>query len=254
MKINQNFSNRYSRQISLPEIGLKGQKKLLAAKVLVIGAGGLGSPAAFYLAAAGIGTIGLVDNDLVELSNLQRQTLHTTADLSRQKTVSAAEKLHALNPDTIVRKHNQRFTSLSGVQLVREYDFIIDATDNFQSKFLIADICHDVHKPYSHGGILKFLGQTMTVIPGKTACYRCIFEQPPLEKDDSTPRGPLGAVPGVIGTIQATEAIKYILGIGNLLTNRMLVYDALEMNFRVISTRQNMNCPLCSKTRQEKTK
>ncbi len=248
-KIISGDKSRFARQISMPAIGIKGQRKLRAARILIIGAGGLGSPAAFYLAAAGVGTIGLVDNDLVELSNLQRQILHTTADLSRQKTVSAAEKLHALNPDIIIRKHNQRFSPLNAVQLVKQYDFVIDATDNFQSKFMIANICHAARIPYSHGGVLDFLGQTMTVIPGKTACYRCIFQQPPEEDKNGIQRGPLGVVPGVIGTIQATEAIKYILNIGDMLTNRILVYDALKMDFRILKIKSNKRCPLCGKGR-----
>lgn len=246
-KIISRSNGRYAKQISLPAIGPGGQKKLQAARILIIGAGGLGSPAALYLAAAGIGSIGLVDNDLVELSNLQRQILHTTADLSRQKTISAAEKLHALNPDIIIRKHNQRFSPLNAIQLVKQYDIVIDATDNFQSKFLIADTCHETHIPYSHGGILEFLGQTMTVIPGKTACYRCIFQQPPEENKNEIPRGPLGAVPGVIGTIQAMEAIKYVLGIGNLLTNRLLVYESLSTSFREVKLKRNRYCPVCGR-------
>ncbi|OGV61256.1 MAG: adenylyltransferase [Lentisphaerae bacterium RIFOXYA12_FULL_48_11] len=246
-KILSGYKNRYARQISMPAIGLKGQKKMRTASILIIGAGGLGSPAAFYLASAGIGTIGLVDNDLVELSNLQRQILHTTADLSRQKTISAAEKLHALNPDITIRKHNQRFSPLNAIQLVKQYDFVIDATDNFQSKFLIADICHETRIPYNHGGVLEFLGQTMTVIPGKTACYRCIFQQPPEEHENAIPRGPLGTVPGVIGTIQAMEAIKYVLNIGNLLTNRLLVYESLSTSFRDVKLTRNRYCPVCGR-------
>jgi molybdopterin/thiamine biosynthesis adenylyltransferase len=254
MKKLERFKARYSRHISLPEIGLKGQRKLGNSKVLVIGAGGLGSPAAFYLAAAGIGTLGLVDNDQVELSNLQRQILHATADLGRPKVISASEKLRALNSDLVLRKHNLRFGPSNGVQLVKYYDFVIDATDNFDSKFLIADICHEARVPYSHGGILEFTGQTMTVIPGKTACYRCVFEEPPEETVRCMPRGPLGAVPGVIGTIQATEAIKFVLGIGSLLTNRFLVYDALSMDFRMLATKPNRDCPLCGKRNARKGK
>ncbi|MDD4872246.1 MAG: HesA/MoeB/ThiF family protein [Kiritimatiellae bacterium] len=254
MKNNSRLIERYSRHISLPEIGLKGQRKLMSAKVLVIGAGGLGSPACLYLAAAGVGTIGIVDDDRVDLSNLQRQIVHSTSDVGHNKTYSASRKLKALNPGVNIRKYNQRLNVSNSVKIIRDYDFVIDATDNFESKFLIADICHKTGTPYSHGGVFRFIGQTITVIPGKTACYRCIFEQPPKETDSSFPQGPLGTVPGVIGTIQATEAIKHILGIGNLLTNRMLVYDALEMSFRIINTKQNQFCPLCGKRKKEKIK
>jgi len=251
-KVKKNYkqSNRYSRQISLSEIGLKGQKKLLSARVLVIGAGGLGSPACLYLAATGIGTIGIVDDDRVELSNLQRQIVHSTSDVGCRKTDSAFNKLSTLNPDIKIRKYNQRLNVSNAARIIRSYDFVIDATDNFETKFLIADICHKTGKPYSHGGVFRFIGQTMTVIPGKTACYRCIFEQPPEDADNSIPQGPLGTVPGVIGTIQATEAIKYILGIGRLLTNHMLVYDSLGMNFRIIDMKQNKYCPLCGRRRK----
>lgn len=237
-------SQRYARQIALPEIGAAGQKRLLAGRVLLIGVGGLGSPAGYYLAAAGIGTLGLVDGDTLELSNLQRQIAHTTADLGRPKVESAARALAALNPDVRINKHNLRLSAENAPGLFKEYDFIIDATDNFESKFLIAGICHAAGKPYSHAGILKFIGQTLTVIPGKTACLRCVFgELPPGNKEP--PQGPLGAVPGVIGTIQATEAIKYLLGLGELLTNRLLTYDALRLQFRCVRINRNPACPQC---------
>lgn len=235
---------RYARQISLPEIGAAGQNKLLASRVLLIGVGGLGSPAGYYLAAAGIGALGLVDGDTLELSNLQRQIVHTTADLGHPKVASAARAFAALNPDIRIHAHHLRLTAENAPGLFKEYDFIIDATDNFESKFLIAESCHAAGKPYSHAGILKFIGQALTVVPGQTACLRCVFDElPPGNK--APPQGPLGVVPGVIGTIQATEAIKYLLGLGELLTNRLLTYDALRMEFRLVRINRNSACPLC---------
>lgn len=236
---------RYARHLSLPEIGEAGQERLRAGRVLVIGAGGLGSPAAFYLAAAGVGTLGLADGDRVELSNLQRQILHTTAALGQRKVESASVTLRALNPDLVVHAHPERLTAQNAAALLAPYDFVIDATDNFASKFLIADVCHHAGKANSHGGIREFIGQTMTVHPGRTACYRCVFEAPPEDAPGSGPRGPLGVVPGVIGTIQATEAIKHLLGIGAPLTNNLLVFDALAMTFRRIAVKRHPGCRLC---------
>ncbi|MFH1969113.1 MAG: HesA/MoeB/ThiF family protein [Verrucomicrobiota bacterium] len=244
MVLTSNQSQRYARQISLPEIGEDGQKKLLASRVLLIGVGGLGSPAGYYLAAAGIGTLGLVDGDTLELSNLQRQIAHTTADLGRPKIESAARVFTALNPDVRINAYNLRLSAENARGLFKEYDFIIDATDNFESKFLIAGICHAALKPYSHAGILQFIGQTLTVIPGKTACLRCVFNDLPPGNQEP-PQGPLGVVPGVIGTIQATEAVKYLLGLGELLTNRLLTYDALHLQFRCVRINRNPVCPLC---------
>ena len=237
---------RYARHLSLPEIGEAGQARLGAARVLVAGVGGLGSPAAYYLVAAGVGTVGLADSDRVDPSNLQRQILHATKDVGRLKVESAAEKLSALNPDVDVRAHPERLTKENAAGVFSAYDFVIDATDNFASKFMIADVCHKLKKPYSHAGIMKFMGQTMTVLPGRTACYRCVFEQEPPE-NGGKPQGPLGSVPGVLGAIQATEAIKFILGVGELLTNALLVYDALDMSFRRLQVRKNDRCPLCSR-------
>jgi molybdopterin/thiamine biosynthesis adenylyltransferase len=246
MRLSEEQKQRYARHLSLPEIGEAGQKKLLVGRVLVVGAGGLGSPAAFYLAAAGVGSIGLMDADVVDLSNLQRQILHFTADVDRPKVESACDKLQALNPDSCICLYSHRLTAKNAAEILKDYDFIIDATDNFDSKFMIADVCHAAKKPYSHAGIMRFYGQTMTVHPGKTACYRCVFhEQPPASGD--APQGPLGAVPGVIGSIQATEAVKFLLGIGTPLVNALLVYDALEMSFRRIAVKRAKACPLCGK-------
>lgn len=237
-------SQRYARQLALPEIGEAGQKKLLAGRVLLVGLGGLGSPAGYYLAAAGVGMLGLVDGDRLELSNLQRQIAHTTADVGCSKVESAARAFAALNPEVRIKAHNLRLTVENAPGLFKAYDFIIDATDNFESKFLIAGICHATGKPYSHAGILKFLGQALTVIPGKTACLRCVFDElPPVNQE--LPQGPLGVVPGVMGTIQATEAIKYLLGLGDLLVNRLLTYDALRLEFRTVRINRNPACPQC---------
>jgi len=238
---------RYSRNILLSEIGEKGQEKLLKGRVLVVGVGGLGSPAALYLAAAGVGTIGIIDADNVDVSNLQRQIIHFTSDIGRQKVVSAAEKMHALNPDVKIKTYHQRLNTANAMDILADYDFIIDATDSFSSKFLVADACFFASKPYSHAGILKFEGQTITVFPGKTTCYRCIFNEPLPDRavPSCSQEGVLGMVPGVIGSIQATEAIKYLLNIGSLLTNKLMTYNALNMEFRKVNVTRNKNCPLC---------
>ena len=238
---------RYSRHIMLKEVGGKGQKKLLNGRVMIIGAGGLGSPIALYLAAAGVGTIGLADADVVDLSNLQRQIAHHTADIGTPKVHSAAAKMTAMNPDVQVRTYHEWISAANILDIIREYDFVIDGTDNFAAKFLINDACVLAAKPYSHGGILHFVGQTLTFIPGQSACYRCIFPTPPPK--DAIPTcsqaGVLGVLPGVIGMLQATEALKYLLGMGELLTSRLLIYDALAMTFRTVKVRQNQHCPVC---------
>lgn len=247
MNLTEEQIERYSRHIILPEVGGKGQAKLLAGKVLIVGAGGLGSPAALYLAAAGVGTIGLIDADTVELSNLQRQIIHTTTDLGRPKVESATDKMRAINPDVTVHTCCERLAAANAPAILKDYDFVIDGTDNFPSKFLVADACFFLQMPYSHAGILHFDGQTMTVIPGKTACYRCIFGAPPPPGTvpSCSQAGVLGVLAGVIGCIQATEAIKFLLGIGDLLTNRLLAYNALSMKFREVSLHRNCHCPLC---------
>ena len=238
---------RYSRQILLKEVGGKGQTKLLNGRVLVIGAGGLGAPVALYLAAAGVGTIGIADADVVDISNLQRQVIHFTPDIGKPKVTSAKEKMEAINPDVRVNTYREWVRAANIMDLIRDYDFVIDGTDNFAAKFLINDACVLAGKPYSHGGILRFDGQTMTVRPGESACYRCIFPTPPPR--DAIPTcsqaGVIGVLPGVIGLIQATEAIKFLLGKGELLTGRLLTYSALDMKFREIPIRKNPNCPVC---------
>jgi len=247
MNLTEEQIERYSRHIILPEVGGKGQAKLLAGKVLIVGAGGLGSPAALYLAAAGVGTIGLIDADAVDLSNLQRQIIHATPDLGRPKVESATGKMRAINPDVALNGYPERLTAANALTILGDYDFVIDGTDNFPSKFLVADACHFARKPYSHAGILRFDGQTMTVIPGKTTCYRCIFSAPPPAGavPSCSQAGVLGVLAGVLGCIQATEAIKFLLSIGDLLTNRLLVYNALKMKFRDVPLRRNRQCPLC---------
>ncbi len=246
MPLTHEQQQRFARNIALPEIGEKGQARLLAASILIVGAGGLGSPAALYLVAAGVGTITLMDGDAVELGNLQRQILHAAPDIGRPKVESAAGKLKALNPGLIFNAVPERLSRSNGTAIVRAHDFTIDATDNFESKCLIADLCHIERKPHSHGGILHFTGQTMTVIPGETACYRCIFTDTPDDAEPGPAAGPLGPLPGIIGAIQAAEAVKHILGFGILLTNRMLTLDLLRMNFRPIPIKRNEQCPLCA--------
>ena len=238
---------RYSRHIILKEVGGKGQKKLLDGKVMVIGAGGLGAPIALYLAAAGVGTIGIADADVVDLSNLQRQVIHFTADVGKPKVESAREKMEAMNPDVTVRTYQEWISAANIARIIADYDFVIDGTDNFAAKFLINDACVMAGKPYSHGGILQFDGQTMTVKPGESPCYRCIFPAPPPK--DAIPTcsqaGVIGVLPGVLGTIQATEAIKYLLGQGDLLAGRLLTYNALRMRFREVPVKKNAKCPVC---------
>lgn len=245
-KLNEEQIERYSRQIILKEVGGMGQEKLLSGKILIIGGGGLGSPAALYLAAAGVGTIGIVDFDKVDLTNLQRQIIHTTADVGREKVLSAKEKIEAINPEVKVITYNVLLDSQNIEEIIKEYDFIIDGTDNFSAKFLINDACVMSKKPFSHGGILRFEGQTLTYIPGQ-ACYRCFFKEPPPKGAVPTcsQAGILGAVAGMLGTIQAAEALKYLIGIGDLLVNRLLIFDALKMQYREVKIKKNNDCPVC---------
>lgn len=239
---------RYSRHIILKEVGAKGQKRLLNSSVLIIGAGGLGAPAAMYLAAAGIGTIGIADADEVDLSNLQRQIIHAKKDVGKAKVLSAKETIEEMNPDVTVNTYRTFVTSENIMDLIKDYDFIIDGTDNFPAKFLINDACVMAKKPFSHAGIIRFQGQLMTYVPGKGPCYRCIFKNPPPK--DAVPTckqaGVIGAMGGVIGSLQAMEAVKYILGVGQLLTGYLLTYDALKMEFRKVKLpTKTDDCEVC---------
>lgn len=247
MEFSEEQITRYSRHILLPEVGGKGQKKISQARVFIVGAGGLGSPAALYLAAAGIGTIGLIDSDVVDLSNLQRQVLHHTPDVARSKVLSAKAKIQDLNPDVTVETYEDRLTSQNALDLLRSYDVVIDGVDNFPGKFLINDACYLLKKPLVHGGILRFEGRAFTILPDTSACYRCIFKAPPPPGlvPSCQEAGIIGVVAGIIGTIQATEALKVILGIGQPLTDRILDFDARTTTFREIRTKRNPRCQLC---------
>lgn len=245
--LTKDLKKRFERNIILKELGQAGQQKLLEARVLVIGVGGLGSPAALYLAAAGVGTLGIVDSDRVELSNLQRQILHFTEDIGREKVKSAAAKLTAFHPQLKVVPHCE-FVSADNIRgLIQGYDFVIDGTDNFAAKFLINDACVQAGIPFSHAGVLRFSGVTMTVIPGQSACYRCAFPDTPPKDSVPSPAdvGILGSVAGLMGTLQATEAIKIITGAGTPLTNTLLSFDTLEMNFRTVILERDTKCVVC---------
>lgn len=246
---NQEQLRRYARHFSLRECGYKGQEKILKSKVMIVGAGGLGSPIAFYLAAAGVGEIGIIDGDNVDLSNLQRQILHTTAEVGTPKIESAIHKLRALNPDITITPYHTMLEAHNALEILAPYDIVVDGTDNFATKFLINDACILLNKPYSHGGILRFSGQSMSINPRQSACYACIFDSPP--PDGSVPNcasaGVFGAIAGMLGTIQATEVLKMITGIGEPLFNKLLSFDAKEMSFRTIKLTRNPHCRICGK-------
>jgi len=248
MNLNEEQIERYSRHILLQDVGVEGQMKLLNAKVLIIGAGGLGAPAAMYLAAAGIGTIGIADKDKVDITNLQRQIIHFTKDINVEKVNSAKEKMNAINPDVKVKTYNEFLTADNIRDIIRGYDFVIDGTDSFASKFLINDACVLENIPFSHGGILRFDGQTMTIKPGESACYRCVFIKPPPANlvPTCSQAGVLGAIAGMLGTIQAAEALKFVSGVGQPLYNKLLSFDAKTMRFREINFKKNVNCGVCS--------
>ncbi|MGQ9571608.1 MAG: molybdopterin-synthase adenylyltransferase MoeB [Dehalococcoidia bacterium] len=237
---------RYSRQIMIPQVGTAGQRKLLDAKVLIVGAGGLGSPAAIYLAAAGIGTLGIIDSDDLELSNLQRQILHHTPDVGRPKVESAQETIALLNPDVRVVPYRQRLTSANALEIIGQYDMILGAVDNFATRYLLNDASYLAGKPYIDGAVFLFEGQATVFIPGQ-ACYRCLFPAPPPPGVVPSPSqvGLLGVLPGVIGLIEAFEALKLILGLGESLAGRLLIFDALSMEFRQVRIRRDPQCPLC---------
>ena len=238
---------RYSRHLLIPEVGLSGQKKIKAASVLVIGTGGLGSPVALYLAAAGVGRIGLVDYDQVDSSNLQRQVIHGTSQLGELKVVSARQRMLDINPDIQVDIYNEPFTSANAMQIAKDYDILIDGTDNFPTRYLSNDVCVLLGKPNVYGSIYRFDGQVSVFDARQGPCYRCLFPEPPPPGlvPSCAEGGVLGVLPGTIGTLQATEALKLILGIGETLKGRLLLFNALDMSFDFVNLRKNPNCKIC---------
>ncbi len=239
--------NRYSRHILLPEMGVEGQEKLLAAKVLLVGAGGLGCPAALYLAAAGVGRIGIIDFDKVDASNLQRQVLYSTADIGKYKVDVAKERIQALNPDVQVDCIRERLNSDNALELFSQYDLVVDGTDNFATRYLVNDACVLTGTPNIYGSIFRFEGQMTIYAHPEGPCYRCLFPEPPSpgEVPNCAEGGVLGVLPGMVGVAQATEAIKLILGRGQPLLNRMLIYDALEMRWKELKIKRDPHCPVC---------
>jgi len=246
-ELTQDDLSRYSRHLLLPEVGVDGQRKLKAARVLCVGTGGLGSPLALYLAAAGVGTLGLVDFDVVDASNLQRQIIHSTADIGRKKLDSAEEKLKALNPELNVQKHDTLLSSANALDILKDYDVVADGTDNFPTRYLVNDACVLLGKPNAYGSIFRFEGQASVFATKDGPCYRCLYPEPPPPGlvPSCAEGGVLGILPGLIGVIQATEAIKLILGIGEPLIGRLLLVDALKMRFRELKLRKNPECPVC---------
>jgi sulfur-carrier protein adenylyltransferase/sulfurtransferase len=238
---------RYSRHLVLPHVGLEGQRKLKGSRVLLVGAGGLGSPAALYLAAAGVGELGIVDFDAVELTNLQRQLLHGTADVGRRKVDSARERIEEINPRVRVRPHDTRLTSANALDILRDYEVVVDGTDNFPTRYLINDACVLLGIPNVYGSIFRFEGQASVFATAGGPCYRCLFPEPPPPHTvpDCAEGGVLGVLPGLIGTIQATETIKLLLGIGEPLIGRLLLVDALRMQMRALTLPRNPDCPAC---------
>lgn len=247
MRLTDEQIDRYSRQIILPVIGGKGQEKLLDAKVLMIGAGGLGSPCALYLASAGVGKIGIVDDDKVEINNLQRQIMHSMKTVGVYKAESAKSTLTGINPDVDVVTYNLRVTSANIMDIIKDYDIVVDGSDNFPTRYLVNDACVLSGKPFSHGGIFRFDGQAITIVPGKGPCYRCLFREPPPQGlvPSCQEAGILGAVAGVIGTIQANEVLKFILGAGELLIGKLLVFNAMDSFFRQVKVPWDKECPVC---------
>ena len=246
---NKEQLRRYNRHLILDGFGVEGQKRLLCSRVLIVGAGGLGSPVALYLAAAGVGTIGLVDGDTVSLTNLQRQVIHSTADVCRPKVDSAAERIKALNPDVEIEKYELYLNEDNALDIIRSYDFVVEGSDNFSAKYLVNDACVMLDKPFCIGGINRYSGQVMTHKPG-TACYRCLFPEPPKKEDVETCAmvGVLGSIAGMLGTVQATEVIKHLAGIGEPLYDSMLTFDALTMQWNRFTFSKNKKCALCGET------
>lgn len=238
---------RYSRHLILPDVGVEGQKRLKAARVLLVGAGGLGSPLALYLSAAGVGTLGIVDFDKVDVTNLQRQVIHGTADVGRSKIDSAAERIYDINPYVNVERFETRLTSANALEIIREFDIVVDGTDNFATRYLVNDACVILGKPNVYGSIFRFEGQASVLATPEGPCYRCLFREPPPPGlvPSCAEGGVLGVLPGLVGTIQATEAIKLILGIGEPLIGRLLLVDALTAQFRTVKIRRDPTCPAC---------
>lgn len=237
--------DRYIRNILVSDFGQEGQEKLNNSKVLVVGAGGLGSPVLYYLASSGIGTLGIVDYDKVEITNLQRQIIHYTPDLGKNKIDSAKEKIFLLNPDVQCIIYNVKLSEDNALDIIKEYDFIVDCSDSYDTKYLINDICVKANKPYSHGSALSMQGEAMTYVPGNT-CYRCVFDMPPEPDNDRVllpdQAGVLGPITGIIGSIQAAETIKYITGLGEMLVNRILIFDGKNMNFTLLKVKKESHC------------
>jgi len=244
--ISASSPDRYSRHLLLRGFGDEGQERLLNSKVLIAGAGGLGSPCALYLAAAGVGTIGVADGDLVSLSNLQRQIIHATEDVGRNKAASAAEKMQRANADIQLRTYEQFLTEDNILDVIAPYDFVLDCTDSYASKYLINDACVMAGKAFCCGGVVEYAGQLMTHVPG-AACYRCLFPEPPAERHLQTCStvGVLGPAVGIMGSMQAAEALKFLTGIGELLTNQLLVFDSLDMTFQKFAVARDASCSLC---------
>ena len=238
---------RYSRHIMLPEVGGSGQQKMLEARVLLLGAGGLGSPAAYYLAAAGIGNLGIVDFDQVDLSNLQRQIIHSTERIGMLKTESAKKTIQALNPDVNVTLYNEKMDSSNIMSLIKDYDYVVDGSDNFPTRYLVNDACVMKNKTLIHGSIYRFEGQVTVFKPGDGPCYRCLYPEPPPPGmvPNCQEGGVLGVLAGVIGNLQVVEVLKLILGIGKPLVGKLLIYDALNTEFRNLRLRRDVNCPMC---------
>ena len=247
MALTQDEILRYSRHLIMPEVGVEGQEKLKAAKVFLIGTGGLGSPAALYLAAAGVGTLGLIDFDKVDFSNLQRQIIHSTNSVNQPKVESAKKRLAEINPNVNVVTYNEMLTKDNIFRILKDYEIVLDGTDNFQTRYLVNDACVFTKKPFVYGSIFRFDGQATVFYPGKGPCYRCLFAEPPPPGmvPSCAEGGVLGILPGVIGVIQATEVVKLILGKGEPLIGRLMLYDALKMTFREVKFRKNPKCPVC---------
>ena len=249
-ELNNDEVARYSRHLIMPEVGMNGQLKLKSASVLCIGAGGLGSPVAMYLGAAGVGRIGIVDFDVVDYSNLQRQVLHGTPDVGRSKLDSARDRLNAINPEVTVETHDVALSSENALELLANYDVIVDGTDNFPTRYLVNDACVILGKPNVYGSIFRFEGQASVFATKDGPCYRCLYPEPPPPGlvPSCAEGGVLGILPGVVGTIQATEAVKLIIGVGEPLINRFMIYDALRMKFRELKLRKDPDCPVCGET------